>query len=264
MAWGEGMESWVIDYQIIQGSPAEDMTWLRADELLKTRYKHASGSLMSIDAAFIDSGGAHTQDVYNFCYTRKRRNIFAIKGASRPECPILCAKPTVVDINWRGLTEKRGAQLWFIGTDTAKDYLTSRWKRAAGFGAVHFSQDLPEDYYKQLTSEYRTHVFKRGRKVSVWEKKQADRNEALDLMVYNLAAAYYLGLHKKTPGHWQQLRDKHNLPAPPALVDLLTPFEPARVSAIEAAAAPVVITPVSRPRDLPPVRKAVQTFSRDW
>ena len=210
IAWGEGMECWVIDYQIIQGSPAEDATWERADELLKTRYRHAGGEMMAIEAAFIDSGGAHTQDVYNFTYTRKRRNVFAIKGASRPDRPILCAKPTVVDITWRGKTEKRGAQLWFIGTDTAKDYLASRWKRAAGPGAVHFSQDLAEDYYKQLTAEYRTHAYKRGRKVSIWEKKQADRNEALDLMVYNLAAAYHLGLHKKTEGHWQQLRDKLN------------------------------------------------------
>lgn len=208
VAWGEGMECWVIDYQIIHGSPSEDETWARADELLKTRYQHASGALMGIGAAFIDSGGAHTQDVYNFAYARKRRGIFAIKGASRPDRPILCAKPSIVDITWRGQTEKRGAQLWFIGTDTAKDYLASRWKRPNGWGAVHFSQDLPEDYYKQLTAEYRTSVYKRGRKVSVWEKKQADRNEALDLMVYNLAAAYYMGLHKKTARQWQAIAEK--------------------------------------------------------
>jgi phage terminase large subunit GpA-like protein len=75
---------------------------------------------------------------------------------------------------------------------------------------VHFSQDLSEDYYKQLTAEYRTSRYKNGRKVSRWEKKQADRNEALDLMVYNLAAAYHLGLHKRTEGQWQRLREKLN------------------------------------------------------
>jgi phage terminase large subunit GpA-like protein len=208
VAWGEGMECWIVDYQIISGSPAEDATWERADELLKTRYRHAGGEMIVISAAFVDSGGAHTQDVYNFAYTRKRRSIFAIKGASRPDRPILSAKPTIVDITWRGKTERQGAQLWFIGTDTAKDYLASRWKKTSGPGAVHFSQDLREDYYKQITAEYRSHIYKRGRKVSIWEKKQADRNEALDLMVYNLAAAYHLGLHKKTEGHWQRLRDK--------------------------------------------------------
>jgi phage terminase large subunit GpA-like protein len=210
VAWGEGMECWIIDYQVILSSPAEDATWEKADQLLKITYRHASGQMMKIEAAFVDSGGSHTQDVYNFTYSKKHRNIFAIKGASRPDRPILCAKPTIVDITFRGKTERRGAQLWFIGTDTAKDYLASRWQRSDGAGAVHFSQDLSEDYYKQLTAEYRTSLYKNGRKVSRWEKKQADRNEALDLMVYNLAAAYHLGLHKRTEGQWQRLREKLN------------------------------------------------------
>lgn len=236
VAWGEGMECWVIDYQIIQSSPAEDATWQRADELLLTRYRHAGGEMMSVEAAFVDSGGAHTQDVYNFTYTRRRRSVFAIKGASRPDRPVLSSKPTIVDINWRGKTEKRGAQLWFIGTDTAKDYLASRWKRATGPGAVHFSQDLPEDFYKQLTAEYRTSGYKRGRRVSWWEKKQADRNEALDLMVYNLAAAYHLGLHKRTEMHWQRLRDKLN----PPNRDMFAQVDDVEPVAVEAAPLPVV------------------------
>jgi phage terminase large subunit GpA-like protein len=210
VAWGRGMECWVVDYQIIHGSPAEDATWASADALLKGKYRHAHGQLLGIDAAFIDSGGAHTQDVYNFTYSRKRSNIFSIKGASRPDKPIICAKPTIVDITWRGKTEKRGAQLWFVGTDTAKDYLASRWKYGAGPGAVHFSNDLKEDYYKQLTAEYRVSGYKRGRRVSWWEKKQSDPNEALDLMVYNLSAAYFLGLHKKTEHYWQTVSDKLN------------------------------------------------------
>lgn len=239
VAWGEGMECWIIDYQIVQGSPAEDATWNRVDELLKTRYRHAGGQMMAIEAAFIDSGGAHTQDVYNFCYSRRRRGVFAIKGASRPDRPILSSKPSLMDINWRGKTEKRGCQLWFIGTDTAKDYLASRWKRATGPGAVHFSQDLPEDYYRQLTAEYRVSGYKRGRKVSWYEKKQADRNEAGDLMVYNLAAAYHLGLHKRTETHWQRLRDKLN----PANGDMFTQLdEPAGDAPVHAGTDPAAVT----------------------
>lgn len=208
VAWGEGLENWIVDYQIIIGDPSDNSTWDQADELLKNTYRHAGGQLLGIEAGFVDSGGSHTQEVYNFTARRRNRKIFAIKGASKENRPIICAKPTIVDINHRGKVEKRGAQLWFIGTDTAKDYLASRWKRSNGPGATHFSVDLPEDYYKQLTAEYRTMVIKRGRKVSVWEKKQNDRNEALDLMVYNLACAHFLGLHKRTEQQWQKLRDK--------------------------------------------------------
>ena len=210
IAWGEGMECWIIDYQVLLGSPSEDAVWLRLDELRKLKYKHAYGQSLGIEAVLIDSGGANTQDVYNYCYQRRRQGVLAIKGESRPGKPILAAKPTLIDINWRGKSEKRGGQLWFVGTDTAKDYLASRWKRVKGPGAVHFSTDLPSEYYDQLTAEYRTSKYKNGRKVSIWEKPNGVRNEALDVMVYNLAAAYHLGLHKKTEAHWQALRDKLN------------------------------------------------------
>ncbi|MCK9212899.1 MAG: phage terminase large subunit family protein [Rhodoferax sp.] len=208
VAWGEGMESWVIDYQVINTPPSEVATWERADELLKGRYRHASGAMLNISATFIDSGGSNTQDVYNFTASRKRRNIFAIKGHSRPDRPILSSKPSLVDITWRGQMQKQGAQLWFVGPDTAKDYLQARWHRATGPGAVHFSADLPESYYKGLTAEYRTFGYKRGRKVSWWEKKKGEANEPLDLMNYNLAAAYFLGLHKKNEHGWQALRNR--------------------------------------------------------
>lgn len=208
VAWGEGMEAWVVDYQIIIGSPADQSTWERADELMRGRYRHENGQMMVIAGAFIDSGGGHTQSVYDFTGPRQRRNIFAIKGASRPNRPIISSKPTMVGVNNRGNIEKHGARLWFVGTDTAKDYLASRWKKTDGPGATHFSQDLQEDYFKQLTAEYRTTVYKRGKATSVWEKKQADRNEACDLMVYNLACANYLGLHKRNEHQWQTLRER--------------------------------------------------------
>lgn len=210
VGWGEGMEAWIIDYQIVIGSPAEESTWEKADAILLGRYRHASGQMLPISATFIDSGGSATQEVYAFTRTRRRRNVFAIKGASRPNRPILSSKPTLVDVNFRGATDKKGAQLWFIGTDTCKDYLTSRWQKSEGPGAVHFSQDLGEAYYKQLTAEYRSTVYKRGRAVSVWEKKQADRNEAGDLMVYNLAAAHFVGLPKLTEHQWGVLRNRVN------------------------------------------------------
>lgn len=208
VAWGEGMEGWVVDYQIIHGSPAEEETWAKADELLKGRYRHESGHMLGISATFVDSGGGNTQDVYNFTSPRRRRNVFAVKGHSRPNRPIISGKPTMVDVNWRGKTERKSCQLWMIGPDTTKDYLQARWKRTSGPGAIHFSKDLPESYFKGLTAEYRTFGYKRGRKVTWWENKKGEANEPLDLMVYNVGAAYYLGLHKKSEHQWQLLRDR--------------------------------------------------------
>ena len=218
-AWGEGLESWVVDYQIIQGSPDEDATWAKADELLRSRYRHAHGMMLPISAAFVDSGGTATQEVYNFTRKLRRRHVFAIKGASRPGRPILASKPTLLDFNHRGISEKAGVKLWIIGTDTAKDWLSTRWKKTQGPGARHFGQDLltktsaddpTPDYFDGLTAEYRTGTWKRGHRVTIWEKRKGAANEPLDLTVYNLAAAHYLGLHKRTANQWQTLREALN------------------------------------------------------
>ncbi len=256
VAWGEGMECWVVDYQVIHGSPAEQETWDKARELLQGRYRHASGAMMNISAALVDSGGSNTQDVYNFTAPLKRRQIFAVKGHSRPNRPILSSKPTMVDISWRGKTEKKGAQLWFVGPDTAKDYLQARWARSSGPGAMHFSKDLPESYYKGLTAEYRTSGYKQGRKVSWWEQKKGEANEPLDLAVYNLGAAYLLGLHKKTEHGWRTLRDRlvpvdldlFEQPEPPAAEDVHTHAPPAsrEPSATPSTGATPVPPPTAR------------------
>lgn len=280
VAWGEGMECWVVDYQVIHIPPSDEAAWKQADELLKGRYRHASGAMLTISAAFVDSGGSNTQDVYNFCGPRKRRNIYAIKGHSRPNRPILSSKPSLVDINWRGQTQKQGAQLWFVGPDTGKDYLQARWARATGPGAVHFSSDLPESYYKGLTSEYRTYGYKRGHKVSWWEKKKGEANEPLDLMNYNLAAAHFLQLHKKTEHGWQVLRDR----LVPMVQDMFDqPVEAAAPAALPAPVASTALpvhtsapTPSPAPQPIQPQEshdhdhsepepsRAMPTFGRDW
>jgi phage terminase large subunit GpA-like protein len=243
VAWGEGMESWVVDYQIISGSPADKDTQDRLDAALLGRYKHAGGRMLPISAAFIDSGGANTHDVYNFTRTRQHRHVYAIKGASTLNKPILSPKPTLVETNWMGQRVPNGAKLWLIGTDTAKDYLAARYHLVYGAGAIHFSDDLPKEYYEQLTAEYCITVFKRGRKVRVWEKKKNDRNEAGDLMVYNLACAHYLGLHKKTAHQWQALREFVD----PETRDLFQEPAPQEAAAAPTGSASPASTPVAPP-----------------
>lgn len=207
MGWGVGLERWVVDYQILWGSPEDATIWKELDDLLLATFPHpSSGYQMPISATCIDSGGHHTQEVYDFVRLRRHRKIIAIKGASRPGRPILSNKPAKVDVNIRGRLEKNGAELWFIGTDTAKDWLFGRWPLESGPGAIHFSSDLPEEYYHQLTAEQRSYKFQRGHKISVWTKEKSARNEALDLAVYNLAAAHYLGLHRLQENDWNNLK----------------------------------------------------------
>lgn len=206
MGWGVGMERWVIDFQVIWGDPADDRTWSVLDDKLKVRYPHPCGVGLGILATAVDSGGHHTDEVYQFCRLRRWRNIFAIKGASKPGKPVIAQRPSMVDVTWKGQTERNGAELWFVGTDTAKDWIYNRYPFEDGPGALHFANDLPDDFFDQCVAERKVARYVKGYKRIEWVKGKAERNEALDLMVYNLAMAHYLGLNRYKEHDWERVR----------------------------------------------------------
>ncbi|HBO7378574.1 TPA: phage terminase large subunit family protein, partial [Pseudomonas aeruginosa] len=109
MGWGEGLERWTVDFQVIPGDPTDERTWALLDERLKARYRHVSGVDLAICAVCIDSGGHHTHEVYQFTRLRRWRNVLAVKGASKRGRPVLAQRPSKVDVTWQGNTEKSGA-----------------------------------------------------------------------------------------------------------------------------------------------------------
>lgn len=207
-AWGEGLENWVIAYKVLWGDPTQEAVWRELDELLRTPVPNHRGVPLQIVACCVDTGGANTQDVYNFVRNRRHRNVLGIKGSSRPNKPVMAARPQKVDVSWRGATLPEGAELWFVGTDTAKDWIHGRLPLTSGPGACHFSQYLPDDYFDQLLAERKLIRFVKGHPRAEWVKKPGDRNEALDTFVYNLAAAFYLGLHAYSAAEWERVRQK--------------------------------------------------------
>ena len=206
IGWGEGMERWVVDHKVIQGSPSDERTWAALDVELKQRYLHASGIELAIRATAVDSGGHHTDEVYQFCRLRRWRNVFAVKGASKSGRPVIAQRPSKVDVTWKGTVEKQGAELWLIGTDTAKDWIYNRYALGEGPGALHFSKDLADDFYDQCVAERKITRYVKGFKRQEWTKAKAERNEALDLLVYNLAMAHYLSIPRYTSVDWEGLR----------------------------------------------------------
>ncbi|MEE1889490.1 phage terminase large subunit family protein [Pseudomonas carassii] len=206
MAWGAGMERWVVDHQVIPGDPADERTWALLDDRLKIRYRHPCGVSLAILATGIDSGGHHTHEVYQFTRVRRWRNVFALKGASKPGRPVIAQRPSQVDVTWKGQTERNGAELWIVGTDTAKDWIYNRYSFEKGSGALHFAKDLPDEFFQQCVAERKIARYVKGYKRIEWVKSKAERNEALDLMVYNLAMANFLGLHRYGEHDWDKLR----------------------------------------------------------
>ncbi|MGZ7456622.1 phage terminase large subunit family protein [Pseudomonas sp. Ma2-10] len=263
MGWGVGMERWVVDYQVVSGDPADERTWAALDELLKAKYRHPCGVGLGILAVAVDSGGHHTDEVYQFCRVRRWRNVFAIKGASKPGKPVIAQRPSMVDVTWKGQTERNGAELWFVGTDTAKDWIYNRYPFESGPGALHFANDLPDDFFDQCVAERKVARYIRGHKRIEWVKGKAERNEALDLMVYCLAMAHYLGLNRYKEHDWERVRQSL---AQSGLFDDALGIKPVQgervtgpatpVAAPQSAPQPTATVVQSRPAAPPPQRRS--------
>lgn len=207
-ALAEGEESWVVDYQVLYGDPALDQVWKDLEERIKAPYRHASGKDVYIEACAVDSGGHHTQQVYAFCRRLAWRRVFAVKGASDHNRPIL-GKPSAVEFNYRGQKVKGGAQVWLVGTAAAKGVIYGRLRvETPGPGYCHHSPDLPPEYFEQLTSERLVTRYVKGRAKLEWVKPAGKRNEALDLDVYCLAAAWFMGVPRWPARRWEELRKR--------------------------------------------------------
>jgi phage terminase large subunit GpA-like protein len=233
LVWGHGArERWIIDRAVIYGSPGDVETWKSLDQYLLAPFEHQSGAELSISATAIDSGGHFTQQVYDFCRLRKSRHIIAVKGSSVKNKPIL-GKPSKVDVTLKGLALKNGAEVWMVGTDTAKSLIYSllEIEEPAADGFIHFSDQLSEDFYKQLTSEKLARRYVKGFPVNEWVKPPGARNEMLDCSVYAFAAFWLLGLHRWRSSQWRQLEERIQ----PASMDLFAQPEPVELVEPESA-----------------------------
>lgn len=204
--WGRGMESWVIDVAIIYGNPAVDEEWGAVLDYLQRRYPQEVGGLtMGISATSIDSSD-QTHAVYNWVAQAERQlpRLRAIKGAGEDSVPIL-GPSSLQEVNWRGKKITRGIKLWRVGVDAAKDLLLGQLSiTTPGPGYVHFSDELPREFFEQLTAEQRVLARVSGREAYRWIKRRP-RNEQLDNRNYALHAAMGVGLHKFTDAQWARL-----------------------------------------------------------
>ncbi len=177
--WGLGEESWSLDYKIFYGDPAQEAVWKELDTFLQRPIKSKTGIFLNIACTCIDSGGHHTQMVYDYCGRNALRGIYAIKGMNVPAKPIV-GRPT--------RNNRYKIRLYPIGVDTAKEVIYSRLRiTEPGAGYYHFPVDRDREYFLQLTGEKQVTKFNKGVGRREWIKTRA-RNEALDCNVYALAA----------------------------------------------------------------------------
>ncbi|AQH00196.1 terminase [Burkholderia sp. KK1] len=193
IGWGHNEESWSIDHAVIEGDPEGAELWKRVDEYLKRVWRRADGRGFAVSAACIDSGGHHTQKVYEFAKARLGRRIWAIKGESARGG----ARSPVWPTKRPSSRTKSTFRPVIIGVNAAKDVIRERLRRdpedndgvlTYPAGYMHFPTDRDINYFAQLISERSVTKFANGQKFRVWELPPGRANEALDIRVYGYAA----------------------------------------------------------------------------
>ena len=214
--YGRGCETWTIAYRVFFGNPQEDEVWHDLEDFLfETEFPHESGATLRISGAAQDTKGHNSHAVYHFAARHARRRFFAVAGRSGREKHIRDGA-SKVDIDWRGRVRKSGLILWWVGTNHAKDLIHGRLQLTRpGPGYIHFSRDLPDEFYKQLTGEARTTRMTTRGEESAWTAIRK-RVEVLDCTVYAVWLETYFELSKKSAKYWDDLEAK----VQPAVKDL--------------------------------------------
>ncbi len=186
VGYGFEDENWGIERGAIVGKPSDADVWERLDGIIDRVYRFKNGKGLKISLTFIDSGGHYTQEVYEQCYKRRNKRVFAIKGDDGQDRPY-----TEVPRKTKIIRENRViGEVWFylIGVDSGKtkimymfgDQEEQKWhipnNPEKGYNASFFNGLLSEQ------------MVLRGNKWK-WEKIPGhNRNEALDCRNYANAA----------------------------------------------------------------------------
>lgn len=183
--FGAGEESWLVAFTQLHGDPATEAVWFELDKFLGQSFDHVSGRKLKVECTVVDSGGAHTEQVYRYTKARTGKRVYPIKGGSIGGRPLV-ERPS--------RHNRYNVPLFVLCVDTGKDLVFSRLRISSpGPGYVHLPDWVDEEYLAQLTAEKAIRKYVKGRgAVREWIKLR-ERNEGLDLEVYAIAALHILG-----------------------------------------------------------------------
>lgn len=207
VAWGRGERCHTVDYTEIPADTARSEEWERITEYRRRAVRNAFGIDLRVGMTAIDSGdGVTVHEAYKYGRKYRHDDVIIIKGASKPNKPIL-GRPTKQDVkNERGAMDRNGVDLWLVGTDTAKSALFARIDGDALHEQptdrmVRYSAELPASFFEGITSEYY------DADTGKWIKRPGKRNEPLDTWDYAYAAAHHprIAIHTAKAADWDEL-----------------------------------------------------------
>ncbi|MFT6220496.1 MAG: phage terminase large subunit GpA-like protein, partial [Rickettsiales bacterium] len=172
VGWGKDEESWSLDYQVIYGDPSTPDLWNDLDKILNQTFIHSRDlGNFAITAACVDSGGHYTDHVINYCFERKHKRIFAIKGSSNGSgVPIWPPRASQ--------SKRLKKPVYIVGVNDAKETLMQRLRIAKisdnkpTAGYWHFPIERDQEWFNQVTSEVVKTKYVKGRPVRSWQPRK--------------------------------------------------------------------------------------------
>ena len=102
--------------------------------------------------SYVQSFARGLQVIRSFSADAPRQTLTDVAGRSGREKHIRDGA-SKVDIDWKGRLRKNGLVLWWVGTNHAKDLIYGRLQiERPGPGYIHFSQELPDEFFKMFWS----------------------------------------------------------------------------------------------------------------
>lgn len=187
VGWGRGKESWGIEYVVITGDPKQRAVWTELRAYLEKEFEHESGKTIKIGKMLVDSGYL-TDEVYRFCseFVGPSSHLGASRVIASKGVPRSASNPEFIRrVRLAGNAPERCAAV-NIDVSQAKDWLLDDWLSLSTPQPFfcHFpargAAGYDREYFDKLMAEERDEN-------KEWQKVR-DRNEALDLRVYNIAA----------------------------------------------------------------------------
>ena len=193
VGFAENGDRYGIEYKIFRGNPEEPYIWAELDLYLRKEFKYSDGTGLNIFASCIDTGGNHTQAVYDFVSPRQNAmRLIGIKGQGGDAIP--------VNNKFRRTADNK-IDLLSVGVNALKDlnYGLLRINKKGQEGYCHFPNDKYRgydiDYFMSLTAEVKTY---KDKKVE-WIKIRP-RNEGLDCRNYATVPLYVFNIDLKILG----------------------------------------------------------------
>jgi phage terminase large subunit GpA-like protein len=187
--YGAGEESWLIGHHRLWGDTAlpDAEVWKQLEHELGRAYRCESGRTSRIRAAFIDAGDQPTT-VQRFVRGKEARGIYAVMGTDGRQRQ---------QLRRSNRPNKQGVRLWTVDTWAFKRMVSHRLQvEKPGPRFMHFCAPSRTGADAEYFAQFGAMTWRRrrvGGRMTLAPHQLRERDEAIDLEVYALAALHALG-----------------------------------------------------------------------